>query len=323
MRRRAALARASRTFEVRRGVGVVETTNGVTLESTDGISRGETVVMAPFGSWATRSAAFAESNGPRAFLATFGERTVRETVALAMSLLNERKNAPDDSSAYARTLPETFDFVDACLTERHLTALDGTVTAARLRKRGDFVRALASSTGLMVKDVSWAIGAVSSHAMKSEIVPYALVPGCDLLDHSTTPNCVVRRDETTNDVFCASTRDVAPGEKLTISYGKSLCNDRALRMYGFASRELYSNDARVLSGGFRGVHPSNEAFDASVDESEKVFGGRKAALDAWRLEKDTFEDADVADGDAEWFRAATTLRRGQTEIIEAYIRALE
>ena len=91
------------------------------------------------------------------------------------------------------------------------------------------------------------------------------------MDHASSPNCVVRRradDESSPSVVVETTRDVAAGERLTISYGRSLCNDRALRMYGFCADELIVNDTRDVLvrglGSFRGVHPSNDAFEESV-----------------------------------------------------------
>lgn len=294
---------------------------GVGLFAVKDLARNSRVVSTPFESWAMRSAAFALASGPSDFLAAFGERTVRETVALCVSLLNERRNAGPD--AYARTLPESFGFIDACLSETRVDALfRSTETAARMKSRGAFIRLLADATKLPVEDISWAIGAVSSHAMKSDVVPYALVPGCDLLDHASAANCDVRRDAGSSpDIYCATTRDVVAGEKLTISYGSTLDNDRAYRMYGFASSELYANDSRGVEidgfgGRFRGVHPSapDGAFERSVRQLENH---RKSALDAWTADAEMFSRGIVDDAHAE------TLRRGQAEIIDAYVGALQ
>lgn len=299
---------------------VAETEHGVSLVAARDLPRNSRVVSTPFVSWAMRSAAFALASGPSEFLAAFGERTTRETVALAMSLLNERRNG--ESDAYARTLPDSFHFTDVCLNETRVDAMfRGTETAARMKSRGAFIRSLADATRLPVEDVSWAIGAVSSHAMKNDVVPYALVPGCDLLDHSSAANCDVRRDAGSSpEIYCATTRDVVAGEKLTISYGSSLNNDRAFRMYGFASPELYANDSRGVdidgfATRFRGVHPSapDDAFERSVRELENH---RQKALDAWTADAETFSRRVVDDACAE------TLRRGQAEIIDAYVSAL-
>lgn len=309
-----------RAFEAARTDALVAATDGgVALVAARDLPKNSRVVSTPFASWATRSAAFALASGPSEFLAAFGERTVRETVALCALLLNERRNAGSD--AYARTLPDSFGFIDACLSETRVDALfRGTETAARMKSRGAFIRSLADATRLPVEDISWAIGAVSSHAMKSDVVPYALVPGCDLLDHASAANCDVRRDAGSSpDIYCATTRDVVAGEKLTISYGSTLDNDRAYRMYGFASSELYANDSRGveidgLGGRFRGVHPSapDGAFERSLRDIEHH---RKSALDAWTADADTFSREVVDDAHAE------TLRRGQAEIIDAYVGA--
>ena len=315
----AALARhAGATFELpTRAIEIAATAGegggNVTLFANARVGRNARVVETPFASWATRSATFAERAGPRDFLAAFEPGTVRETVALMMHTLSEKKADESASSYAASCLPESFRFVDACLNEADVSALAGTQTESRARSRGEFVRTLSAMSNVPMADISWALGAVSSRAMKSAAVPeFALVPGCDLLDHHPQPNCEVRRDGgSTPDVYVATTRDIAPGEALTISYG-NLGNDRALRMYGFSDAAFFKNDTRRS-----GVHPSNESAFAKTLDAQ--------SLDEWLADRSSWcRDVPGQKGeDDEWFRHVSILRRGQTEIIDAYVRALD
>ena len=147
-------------------------------------------------------------------------------------------------------LPESFDFSDAASSDARAIALEGTSTQARVRRRGAFVRAVSEATSLSTRDVSWAVGAVIVCAMKNDAVPYAVVPGCDLLDHASSPNCVVRRrddDKSSPSVVVETTRDVAAGERLTISYGRSLCNDRRCACTDFAPTNSSSTIPETFS----------------------------------------------------------------------------
>ena len=317
-RRVGALARhVGATFKLPvRAIEIAETScdagGDVTLFANARVGRNARVVETPFASWATRSAEFADRAGPRDFLASFEPGTVRETVALMMHTLSEKKADESASSYAASCLPESFRFVDACLNEADVSALAGTQTESRARSRGEFVRKLSAMSKIPVADIAWALGAVSSRAMKSAAVPeFALVPGCDLLDHHPQPNCEVRRDGgSTPDVYVATTRDIAPGEALTISYG-NLGNDRALRMYGFSDVAFFKNDTRRS-----GVHPSNEAAFAKTLDSQ--------SLDEWLADRSSWcRDVPEKGDDDEWFRHVSILRRGQTEIIDAYVRALD
>ena len=334
---RIATSHVGRTFRLPRdAVRVVESAvdgAGVTLAAATALPRGVVAAETPFREWATRSAAFARSVGG-AVLTPFESEsdTFRDTVALALCLLNERFGG---ESSYASTLPESFDFSDAASSDARAIALEGTSTQARVRRRGAFVHAVSEATSLSTRDVSWAVGAVSSRAMKNDAVPYAVVPGCDLLDHASSPNCVVRRrddDKSSPSVVVETTRDVAAGERLTISYGRSLCNDRALRMYGFCADELIVNDTRDVLvrglGSFLGVHPSNDAFEESVRQVTES-GARDDARDAWTAEREAWSRSeDIAsaksvDVDDSWMRRVAVLRRGQAEIIDAYVRAFK
>lgn len=224
---RIATSHVGRTFTLPRdAVRVVDSAvdgAGVTLAAATALPRGVVAAETPFREWATRSAAFARSVGGAVLTPFEGESdTFRDTVAFALCLLNERFAG---ESSYASTLPESFDFSDAASSDARAIALEGTTTQGRVRRRGAFVRAVSEATSLSTRDVSWAVGAVSSRAMKNDAVPYAVVPGCDLLDHASSPNCVVRRrddDESSSSVVVETTRDVAAGERLTISYGHSV-----------------------------------------------------------------------------------------------------
>ena len=112
---RIANSHVGRTFTLARdAVRVVDSAvdgAGVTLAAATALPRGVVAAETPFREWATRSAAFARSVGG-AVLTPFESEsdTFRDTVALALCLLNERFGG---KSSYASTLPESFDFSDA------------------------------------------------------------------------------------------------------------------------------------------------------------------------------------------------------------------
>jgi hypothetical protein len=334
-----------RTFDVAQGVELKEVaaaSASLTLAATSRIEAGVRAVMTPFAAWATRSVDFAASSASNdaRFGAIFNamdagpahNKTMMETVLMTLHVLNERMMSREDESAYAATYPDSMYFAEACLDESSVALLEGTSTRRRLESRAEFTRALSQATSLPVKDVAWALGAVSSRAMKSDVVPFAFVPGCDLLDHSFDANCRLGRDSQTHEVFASTLRVIEPGESLTLSYGDALSNDRALRMYGFA---LANNaaDERVIAGGggdsnassIRGVHPAHTDFALNVSEMKRSH--RDAAqiwLDdasKWRETQSRIVDDDDSVNDS-WRDAARTLRECQSQIIDAHVDAL-
>tara|TARA_B100001741_G_scaffold209068_1_gene172822 strand:+ start:56 stop:367 length:312 start_codon:yes stop_codon:yes gene_type:complete len=103
-------------------------------------------------------------------------------------------------------------------------------------------------------------------------------------------------------------------------------------MYGFCADELIVNDTRDVLvrglGSFLGVHPSNDAFEESVRQVAES-GARDDARDAWTAEREAWSRSeDIAsaksvDVDDSWMRRVAVLRRGQAEIIDAYVRAFK
>ena len=318
---RAASASASASASAVRARASVElaTTgegDGVTLRAASAIDAGTRVVTTPFESWATRSSDFATRAAGRA-LDGF-DANVKPTLALALHVLNERRQTTGDETLYAATMPSDIDLVDSWDAAR-LATLRGTSTLQSATNRRRFIEgvratlAVTSSFDVSVRDLSWALSMISSRAVRSDIVPYAFVPGCDLLDHAREPNCALRRDDSNGDVYCVALRDISGGETLTLSYG-ALTNDRALRMYGFTI-DGNPNDARVMANG---------AWTATRQPSATV---PENALDILHAERASLELDDAAKilletTHAAWARHVKTLRRGQLDILDAQERVL-
>lgn len=325
-----------RTFDVAKGVELKEETmSSLTLATTSRIEAGVRAVMTPFAAWATRSVDFAASSASNdaRFGAIFNamdagperNKTMMETVLMTLHVLNERIGDDDDSNVdvYAATYPDSMYFADACLDESRVALLEGTSTRRRLESRAEFTRALSRATSLPVEDIAWALGAVSSRAMKSDVVPFAFVPGCDLLDHSFDANCELRRDSQTHEVFAITRRVIEPGESLTLSYGDTLSNDRALRMYGFALANNPNDERVVFGGGIRGVHPARADFASNVSE---MLRAHRDAPQIWLDEASKWRETQsrivIDDDDDPWRDAVRTLREGQSQIIDAHVDAL-
>lgn len=309
--------------------------SSLTLAATSRIEAGVRAVMTPFAAWATRSVDFAASSASNdaRFGAIFNamdagperNKTMMETVLMTLHVLNERIGDDDDSNVdvYAATYPDSMYFADACLDESRVALLEGTSTRRRLESRAEFTRALSRATSLPVEDIAWALGAVSSRAMKSDVVPFAFVPGCDLLDHSFDANCELRRDSQTHEVFAITRRVIEPGESLTLSYGDTLSNDRALRMYGFALANNPNDERVVFGGGIRGVHPARADFASNVSE---MLRAHRDAPQIWLDEASKWRETQsrivIDDDDDPWRDAVRTLREGQSQIIDAHVDAL-
>jgi hypothetical protein len=233
--------------------------------------------------------------------------------------LNERRQTGDAS--YAASMPADMDSVDSWDTAR-LATLRGTSTATAAANRARFIeeaRATLAATAFDVSlsDVSWALSMVSSRAVRSEVVPYAFVPGCDLLDHAPEPNCAFGRDDASGDVFCVAIRDISGGESLTLSYG-ALSNDRLLRMYGF-TMDGNPNDVRVMANGAwtATLNPKTSPPPAALVNALDILHAERASLeldDAAMVLLENARDASLAH--------VTALRRGQLDIIDAHIAAL-
>ena len=324
------MARQGEMFRVRaREVEFAATEDfgaGVTLVAASAISKHTRVVTTPLKSWATRSSAFALDVAGRA-LDGLSDAKAKPTVALALHALNERRQ----TSSYAASMPADMDLVDSWDAARRAT-LRGTSTATAAANRARFIEEVratlaATSFDVSLSDVSWALSMVSSRAVRSEVVPYAFVPGCDLLDHAYEPNCALSRDDASGDVFCVALRDIAGGESLTLSYGSALSNDRALRMYGF-TMDGNPHDVRVMANG---------AWTATLDPKTSpppAALSRDDALDILHAERASLELDDAAamvlllrendhqSSSSKWARNVAALRRGQLDIIDAHVAAL-
>ena len=296
------------------------------LRSRGASSRRET----PFREWATRSAAFARSVGG-AVLTPFESEsdTFRDTVALALCLLNERFGGDLHPRRFRRHAHFSDDLI-ACGDARAI-ALEGTSTQARVRRRtcvcargerGDVViDARRHSVLESARDLYAArrreLGLSSTSPVVEDPLQLQQPPSDALADHMESSRAnddsyVVRLS---NDSSC---------------YGIT-CNDRALRMYGFCADELIVNDTRDVLvrglGSFLGVHPSNDAFEESVRQVTE--SGARDARDAWTAEREAWSRSeDIAsaksvDVDDLWMRRVAVLRRGQAEIIDAYVRAFK
>jgi hypothetical protein len=320
-------AREGEMFRVRaREVEFAATTEdfgGVTLVAASAISKNTRVVTTPLKSWATRSSAFALDVAGRA-LDGLSDAKAKPTVALALHALNERRQTDDDaSSSYAASMPADMDLVDSWDAARRAT-LRGTSTATAAANRERFIEEVratlaATSFDVSLSDVSWALSMVSSRAVRSEVVPYAFVPGCDLLDHAYEPNCALGRDDASGDVFCVAIRDISGGESLTLSYGTALSNDRALRMYGF-TMDGNPNDVRVMANGAwtATLNPKTSPPPAALVDALDILHAERASLELDDAAMVLLRENDAS----KWARNVAALRRGQLDIIDAHVAAL-
>ena len=332
------LARQGELFRVRaREVEFAATTTttkeedfgaSVTLVAASAISKNTRLVTTPLKSWATRSSAFALDVAGRA-LDGLSDAKAKPTVALALHALNERRQTDDDasssSSSYAASMPADMDLVDSWDAARRAT-LRGTSTATAAANRARFIEEVratlaATSFDVSLSDVSWALSMVSSRAVRSEVVPYAFVPGCDLLDHAYEPNCALSRDDASGDVFCVAIRDISGGESLTLSYGTALSNDRALRMYGF-TMDGNPNDVRVMANGAwtATLNPETSPPPAALVDALDILHAERASLELDDAAMVLLRENDQSS--SSWARNVAALRRGQLDIIDAHVAAL-
>lgn len=182
---------------------------------------------------------------------------------LALHLLFEL--GADDSPArpYLATLPKLAGrespSVPLLWTPVQVATLRGTPAHSAALSRSKFVAAAHEALfpgggGVPLDAFAWALSSVLSRAASGAGMPYTLMPGIDLLNHGgDNANCAlgamrtggfgggdtkggvegIQIDEGFGDIEVRCTRDVAPGEQLTISYGDDADNDRLMRLYGF------------------------------------------------------------------------------------------
>ena len=128
----------------------------------------------------------------------------------------------------------------------------GTPTHGRVLRRAKFVSDAHAALfpggggGVPLEKFAWALSSVLSRASSGDRMPYAFLPGADLLNHGgVDANCELsavklagggNEENRWGDVEVTCVADVAAGEQLTISYGDESDNCRLLRLYGFATR---------------------------------------------------------------------------------------
>ena len=221
---------------------------------------------------AARAAAVAGENVPRfvahaeAVSRELGAPDLAKHALLALHILFELGGDGSDAAGaelggpkpYLATLPplagRAAPSVPLLWAPRQLASLRGTPTHAAALDRSRFVAAAHAAlfpggNGVPLDAFAWALSSVLSRAASGVGMPYTLMPGVDLLNHGgASANCALgatRREgfggsdgdgdgDAFEDIEVRCTRDVAPGEQLTISYGDGADNDRLLRLYGFA-----------------------------------------------------------------------------------------
>jgi|AntAceMinimDraft_1070359.scaffolds.fasta_scaffold32588_1 histone-lysine N-methyltransferase SETD3 len=186
----------------------------------------------------------------------------------ALHLLFELGDSDSRAHPYLATLPSLAGrrapSVPLLWTPAQVATLCGTPTHAAVLSRSTFVAAAHEALfpggegGVPLDAFSWALSSVLSRAASGAGMPYTLMPGIDLLNHGgAQANCTLGAtrmrgfggtgggddDEGATDglhvdtgfvdIEVRCTKDVAPGQQLTISYGNNADNDRLLRLYGF------------------------------------------------------------------------------------------
>ncbi|KAI8829462.1 hypothetical protein BJ741DRAFT_652965 [Chytriomyces cf. hyalinus JEL632] len=125
------------------------------------------------------------------------------------------------------------------------------------------------------RDLMWAHASIASRAFKfsldKEQSEVFCVPFLDLANHSDTPNLIVKGvDVESKCLIVKATRDIEPGEELTIAYHDQAPNSFLLTHYGFA---MEGNPEEKVEVYFADPNESEE-----VDEATAALTERKDAL---------------------------------------------
>ena len=240
---------------------------GVGLVARRPVRAGEIVLRIPRDAYAPLSAthalAAAKAKAP-AFVdhaakvaASMGAPELATHAALALHVLFELGDPRSEGFAYLATLPglagKASPSVPLLWTPTQVATLRGTPTHGRVLRRAKFVSdahaALfpGGSGGVPLEKFAWALSSVLSRASSGDRMPYAFLPGADLLNHGgVDANCELsavklapggnEENVTWGDVEVTCVKDTPAGEQLTISYGDESDNCRLLRLYGFATR---------------------------------------------------------------------------------------
>jgi hypothetical protein len=214
--------------------------------------------------------------------ARFGARELATHALFALHLLFELGDDSSSARPYLATLPSLLGgargepSVPALWSPEQIATLRGTPTHAAVLKRAKFIAATHAALfpvnpengqgpAVSLERYAWATATVLSRATRGEGTPYTLMPCADLLNHGAgaRANCVLgasraaaqgfgrgRGEDGTStgaweEVVVTCSRDVARGEQLLISYGDDACNDKLLRLYGFAVADN-PNDRREI-----------------------------------------------------------------------------
>ena len=241
---------------------------GVGLIARRPVRAGEIVLRIPRDAYAPLSAthalAAAKAKAP-AFVnhaakvaASMGAPELATHATLALHVLFELGDPRSEGFAYLATLPglagKASPSVPLLWTPTQVATLRGTPTHGRVLRRAKFVSdahaALFGSGGgggVPLEKFAWALSSVLSRASSGDRMPYAFLPGVDLLNHGgVDANCELsavklapggnEENPRWGDVEVTCVKDTPAGEQLTISYGDESDNCRLLRLYGFATR---------------------------------------------------------------------------------------
>ena len=238
--------------------------------------------------------------------------------------------------------------VPALWDDAQLETLRGTPTRAAVARRIRFVAEMHAAIfgggasdnkappEVTLERFRWALATILSRATSGEALPYALLPGIDLLNHARGDgaNCALVGELATkrrvhpsfkktddgeeeassgeeeaspsSSSFAAvevrTSRSVLAGEQLLVSYGDRADNDRLLRLYGFATEENPNDRVEVVvrvEGDALARWREKDAWGPGISLA------RCAVLRKHGLPRlDAFEDAAEAEAEAE----ATRLR---------------
>ena len=240
---------------------------GVGLVARRPVRAGEIVLRIPRDAYApfsaTHALAAAKAKAP-AFVdhaakvaASMGAPELATHAALALHVLFELGDPRSEGFAYLATLPglagKASPSVPLLWTPTQVATLRGTPTHGRVLRRAKFVSDAHAALfpggggGVPLEKFAWALSSVLSRASSGDRMPYAFLPGVDLLNHGgVDANCELsavklapegnEENPRWGDVEVTCVKDTPAGEQLTISYGDESDNCRLLRLYGFATR---------------------------------------------------------------------------------------
>ena len=199
-------------------------------------------------------------------------------ILLALMLLEERRlGAKSAFAPYVNSLPRSFDMVAFVgWSPEEAMALGPMLAATVLRRWATVVGFYASAAADAalrpmvgtLKDFMWSIGVVSSRqnpckyrtrGKYQEVEGFALIPGLDMLNHDPAagPDKSTAQDLEDLAFETKAWRDFAPGEELTIFYGKR--SDEEFLMYQGFVPTYVDVDANANASASANAPPSEHA----------------------------------------------------------------